>query len=91
MKWNKKRYKEFAFYMALLFLPLLQIAICYFGVNANSILLAFQKYDVETGAYSFQGVGFANFQRALAIFQGADLSYAFKNSIVAFLHCIDVS
>lgn len=84
MKWNKKRWKEFAFYMALLFLPLMQIAICYFGVNTNSILLAFQKYDVETGAYSFKDVGFSNFIRAFQTFQGADLGYAFKNSFSAF-------
>lgn len=46
---------ELIFYMALLFLPLCYVAIFYFGVNATSFVLAFQKYDAETFSFKFNG------------------------------------
>jgi ABC-type sugar transport system permease subunit len=39
------------FYGCLLALPLLQIAVFYFGVNVQSFFMAFQKYDSVNGVY----------------------------------------
>lgn len=54
--------KSFAFYIALVALPLIQYAIFYIYVNFNSILLAFQDYDRGSGTYVY--VGFKNIAMA---------------------------
>lgn len=43
--------KDLIFYWALLALPLVQIAIFYFGVNFQTILMAFQRYDAFTDSF----------------------------------------
>lgn len=50
---NKIRKGDLIFYIALLILPMAHLAVFYFGTNANSFLLGFKKYDMDTGLYFF--------------------------------------
>lgn len=43
--------KDLIFYWGLMALPLLQIAIFYFGVNFQTIMMAFQRYDAFTDTF----------------------------------------
>lgn len=82
---NLKSYKKkrLIFAICMLALPLLQLAICYFYVNINSILLAFKKYDVLTSTYSF--AGFSNFAGVIDKFStDLALSNSIYNSLVMF-------
>ncbi len=72
------------FLITLLAFPVLQFIVFYFGVNFNSILLAFKK--VENGKYVFGG--FENFERIINdIFVNTEsgLPRAIKNSSIQFL------
>lgn len=44
---------ELIFYICLIALPLLQVAVFYFYVNLNSFAMAFQKYDSITGKFTW--------------------------------------
>lgn len=44
---------EIIFYCALMILPLIQIGIFYFGVNFQTILMAFQHYDAFTDTFTW--------------------------------------
>ncbi|MCQ2418356.1 MAG: sugar ABC transporter permease [Clostridia bacterium] len=48
---NKKHRdkRDLIFYCALMILPLIQLCIFYFGVNFQTIMMAFQRFDVEDG------------------------------------------
>ena len=48
---------ERIFLFTLLAYPVLHVTIFYVGVNFNSILLAFEKYDMNAGKYYFDGIG----------------------------------
>lgn len=68
------------FYISVVGIPFIQFCIFYVGVNINSIVMAFQKYDVTTAAYSWNGV--ANFVRFFKDFsEKAYLSASIKNSL----------
>ena len=45
--------KDLIFYCALIILPLIQICIFYFGVNFQTIFMAFQKYSTKKGTFSW--------------------------------------
>ena len=51
---------DFIFYLAIIAIPILQVIIFYFIVNFNSILMAFQDYNVLENKFSFNN--FANFK-----------------------------
>lgn len=71
------------FYCVMAAFPLLQFAVFYIGVNFNSLLLAFRKYDALNGIYTW--VGFANLKNALNDFlHSYVLKTAMKNSITAY-------
>ena len=59
MKSAKSR--DMLFYIGWISLPVLQLIIFYFVVNANSFALAFQQYNVGTG--KLEWAGFANFKQ----------------------------
>lgn len=59
---SRKR-KELLFFIVLTAYPLLQFAVFYVGVNVNSILLAFKKFNPDTAGYYF--IGTANFKEFL--------------------------
>lgn len=74
--------KKLAFYIGLIVLPVIQFTIFYLFVNFNSIILAFQKFDLWTGETSF--VGTANFAAAFKeLFTEKAFSWRFKNSMIA--------
>lgn len=52
---KKRRHSKgnIIFYWALLALPLLQLLIFYFGVNFQTILMAFQRYDAFTDTFTW--------------------------------------
>lgn len=61
---------------------MVQFVVFYVFVNFNSILLAFQKFDLWTGETTF--AGFENFKTAFKeLFTEAAFSWRFKNSMLA--------
>lgn len=80
---NKIKRGQYLFYISFVTLPLLQFCIFYLGVNINSFVLAFRKYDILTG-YSF--AGFENFKRVFYdLGHTLYLKSALKNSVVLYL------
>lgn len=71
------------FYVSIVILPLIHFAIFYVGVNFNSILLAFKRYDFNTGEYTF--IGFSNFTKFINdIAAQGTLNTAVKNSLIFY-------
>ena len=78
----KKNREQNIFLFFFLLFPVLQFLIFYLGVNFNSIILAFQKY--ENGKFVF--AGFGNFANVLKqIFVTGELVTAIKNSAIQFV------
>ena len=50
---STKRRKELIFFICLVAYPMLQFLVFYVGVNINSVLLAFQKFDLDTSTFEF--------------------------------------
>ena len=44
------------FYCAFMIFPVVQLGIFYFGINLKSILMSFQKFDMQQGAYVWNGL-----------------------------------
>lgn len=81
VKGNTIKRSQTIFLILLLILPTIQFLIFYFGVNFNSILLAFQK--VEDGKLVF--AGFDNFKEVIGdIFVNGRLLVSVKNSAIQF-------
>ena len=75
--------KKWFFYLMMAF-PLLQVSVFYIYVNINSILLAFQNYDIYTNSFSF--AGFNNFEKLFFnIKDSPHILMALKNSLLLFL------
>ena len=82
---NKRERKRLVFYCAMLALPLLQVAVFYFGVNINSLALSFQQFNYDTGAYEFTA-GFDNFKRFFVEWSTTlDYRIGLRNSAIFFL------
>lgn len=84
---NKKK-KDLIFCLLLLALPMMQFAIFYIGVNINSLVMVFQRYEVDMqtglGAYTFNG--FKNFETMVKqIYYDGIFLRALKNSFIAFV------
>ena len=74
---DKKR-KSMIFYCCMMAFPLLQFCIMYIGVNFQSILLAFQKYNIDMSFTWTMG----NFAEVIDnFFHNNALKYSFLNSI----------
>ena len=81
---NTAQRQERTFLFFFLMYAILQFVIFYIGVNINSIILAFQEYDVLNATFSF--VGFGNFGQVISdIFVNGSLVTAVKNSAILFL------
>lgn len=79
-----RRQKQLIFYICIIALPIIQFCIFYIGVNLNSILLAFKKFDVETGGYVFDG--FSNFKKIFSDWNNTPiLKVALKNSLILYV------
>ena len=71
------------FYVALLAIPLIQLGIFYFGVNIQSILMAFQKYDAYNNKFIFDVS--ANWNEFMIAVKSKDFWIMFKNSIIVWI------
>ncbi len=88
MKATNKKQKgdrgELIFYCCLVALPLLQVAIFYFYVNFNSILMAFKSYDRLSDTFYWDfGANFSRFWNEMT--KTSILIDAFKNSFIVWL------
>lgn len=82
-----KTTQDLIFCLIVLLIPVVQFAIFYIGVNVNSFVMAFQKYEVNelTGLGKYVGNGFENFKKVFAEIQyEGKFGFALKNSITAF-------
>lgn len=80
---NTMQRQEQRFLFFFLMYAVIQFVIFYIGVNINSILLAFQEYDVLNAV--FRPVGFDNFGQVINdIFVNGKLLPAIKNSAILF-------
>lgn len=79
-----RKKKDLIFYIVTLAFPITQFVIFYIGVNFNSILLSFQKYDETTS--TFFGFTFDNFTAFFnELSTKSVFDYVFKNSLIAYL------
>lgn len=81
-KISGRKRNQIIFSVVMLAIPVLQFLVFYVGVNFNSIIMAFQRYDAQTNSTSF--VGFDNFARLFAEFKLPELKNAFKNSFLLY-------
>lgn len=82
-KMTPKRRNQLIFYICLLAIPLAQFLVFYVYVNINSVLLAFQEYDVLKG---FQIAGFNNFKAVFdEIATNSIMQDAIKNTALVFV------
>ncbi len=80
---KKKKLRDGIFVACVLAFPVLHFLVFYVGVNFNSILLAFEEFDRESGKYVL--IGFNNFKTFLADLAGEPLMLiSFKNSIMLY-------
>lgn len=83
-KKRKTAWAEIIFLTVILIIPLTQFAVMYVGVNFNSILMSFQRYDSRLGDYVFMGTG--NFKQFFSdIINSAELGIAVKNSAINYI------
>ena len=85
-----RKIKDLFFYITLFALPTLQFLIFYVGVNANSILLAFQRYKLEVGANGYQiSASLENFKDGWKLM--VEHAYSFKYAFLAFFVSMGIS
>lgn len=82
-KKNKRNRSEKLFFWLLVILPLLQFAVFYIGVNFNSILLAFKKYNAVGDTYTW--VPLDNFASVWKDLVGGTLLIMLGNSVSVWL------
>ena len=74
---------DLIFYCLILAFPVAQFCVFYIGVNFNSVLLAFQNYDITTNVTTF--AGFSNFE---LLFHDLGTRYEFiyglRNSLLSY-------
>ena len=88
---NSRYTKRLIFYVCVLALPLLQFAIFYLYVNFDSIILAFQTYDIApTGGYISSFAGLKNFKNVIDILKSKP--QLIENSLILFVceFCIGI-
>ncbi|GEM_PF-220502 len=80
---GQRKRNDIIFYCLMLAFPVVQFCIFYIGVNFNSILLTFKKYDFVTGQWSF--AGFENISKVLSdISSQYVLIQSAKNSLICY-------
>ena len=82
MKLTKKQ-RRLLFYILFSIIPIAQASIFYIYVNINTIVLAFQDYDLASQRYVWAGI--SNFKRLFESFAvDPTIVTAFCNSLIAF-------
>lgn len=82
-----KTTQDLIFCLIVLLVPVVQFLIFYIGVNVNSFVMAFQKYEIDelTGLGKYIWNGFENFKvMFVEIQEGGKFGFALKNSFTAF-------
>ena len=80
---NSRYMKRLIFYICILALPLLQFAVFYLYVNFDSIILAFQTYDIAPeGGYVASFAGLQNFKNVIEILKNKP--QLIENSLILF-------
>ena len=76
--------KKTLFFVCLIILPLTQFALMYVGVNINSIIMSFRKFDPLANEWSWNGLN--NFKQVFNDLKYLpELTHGIWNSIIAFL------
>jgi len=87
---KKRHIRNIIFYAVMAGIPILQVCIFYIGVNVNSILLAFRKYDMVTMTFSWNGLNnFKQFFDSFGIY--SYMKASIKNTFIIFIATISVS
>ena len=77
--------KNLIFYCCMLAFPVLQLCVFYIYVNFNSIVMSFQKFDVNTNKFSFNG--FENYKKIINDFKLLpELEHAIGNSFKVYFY-----
>ena len=81
----KKRQKDMIFVACLVTLPLIHYIIFYIYVNFNSVILAFQRYDLNSGGYVWNG--FKTFEQLVGTWKNGDVNIlsCIKNSLIYYV------
>ena len=81
--------KRLIYYVLGLALPLTQFFLLYVVVNFNSILLAFQKFDIKTGKYEI--IGFDNFKDVFVAFkEGGWFNYILRGLLMYGISIVEI-
>ena len=84
---HRKNRRQLTFYVLMLIWPMLQFAVFYIGVNLNSFLLAFQRFDQSTSTFKWTGLD--NFKRIwLELTQYNTVKTAVTNSLIVWFFTI---
>lgn len=79
---DRKLRSRILFAAAILALPVLQQIIFYIGVNFNSVLQAFMRYEEGVSGYIVKFAGIDNFVKAVE--EMGSRTYLFKNSLIMY-------
>ncbi len=83
--YKEKRVKELVFCLLVIAIPTIQFAFFYIGVNINSIIMAFQKYDMSNDVGKYVYNGFNNFKKIyIDLTNGKEVLFSLKNSLLLF-------
>ena len=80
---SKKKTWDYVFYAGLILLPIGHFFVFYLGVNINSFIMLFQRYDVNTYQYVFNGLN--NFEQFFKQLKETLIINAFKNALIGWL------
>ena len=83
---NVKKRRDLAYYILLLFFPFLQFFIFYVVVNFNSIVLSFERFELDGYSFKYVYGGFENYAKVISdIFHDETMGNMLKNSGIAYL------
>lgn len=84
---SNKKTTDLIFCLLILAIPMIQFAIFYIGVNINSFVMVFQKYEVnaETLKGAFVANGLKNFSLMAEQIVAEGFGMAVKNSLISFV------
>lgn len=83
LRLKRAKKQDLLFYMLAMIFPVAQFCIFYIGVNLNSFLLMFQKYDIMTGTVTWT---FENIKDTFILMTtSVDLLNAAKMSVISWL------
>lgn len=82
---------EKIFYALFISIPVIHFLVFYVYINFNSILLAFQEYDLGAGGYKIDYVGFENFKTAWQHIFNAEGWIRIKNTLLLYVLTVIIS